>query len=230
MGRENSYLNDENINEKVVEFRNELIAHRDYEDEFFYPKLEVELDDSIKLHRLLEAIAINPGMYLNYQSLAQQFDMDRRTIQQYIMWLKESFLIRLLGNYRRGTATLRKTKRAYLLDTGIISAFKPTIDDSFLGRMVKNAVINVLDAEAFWRNRREVDAVVEKIPVEVKYQEKIIRSDLKGVTEFMMKFNVRKGFVITKNREETIQVEHGSIVLIPAWKLLLDPEMIKGNL
>lgn len=178
------------------------------------------------LHQILESIAINPGMYLNYQSLAQQFDSDRRTIKEYVMWLKESFLIRLLGNYRKGSATLRKNKRAYLLDTGIISAFKPVIEEAFLGRMIENAVINALNAEAFWRNRREVDAVVNGIPVEVKYQEKIIKSDLKGLIEFMRKFDIHKGFVISKNREKTMKIEHGDVVFIPAWKLLLDPKVI----
>ncbi|UCF08067.1 MAG: ATP-binding protein [Thermoplasmata archaeon] len=178
-------------------------------------------------HQLLEAIAINPGMDISYPSLAQKFDADRRTMANYVMWLKESFLIRLLGNFRKGTAVLRKNRRAYLLDTGIISAFKPVTDEAFFGRMVENAVINALDAEAFWRNRSEVDAVVNSIPVEVKYQEKIIKTDLKGVKEFMRKFNVKKGFIITKDSEEMLEVEHGKIFLIPAWKLLLNPEVIE---
>ena len=50
-------------------------------------------------------------------------------------------------------------------------------------------MINALGAEAFWRNRREVDAIVNGIPVEVKYQEKVIKSDLKGIIEFMGNFN-----------------------------------------
>ena len=107
-----------------------------------------------------------------------------------------------VGNYRKGTVSLRKNKKAYLLDCGIISAFKPQIDEAFLGRMVENAVINAVGAQAFWRNRREVDAIVDGIPLEVKYRDKIIRSDLKGLMEYMRKFNTKLGFVISKNREE----------------------------
>ncbi|UCE37551.1 MAG: ATP-binding protein [Thermoplasmata archaeon] len=179
------------------------------------------------LHQLLAAMAINPGMDLSYQSLAEQFDSDRRTIKEYVMWLKESFLIRLVGNYRKGTASLRKNKKAYLLDCGIISAFKPQIDDAFLGRMVENAVINTVGTQAFWRNRREVDAVVDGISLEVKYQDKIIRSDLKGLSEFMRKFNTKFGFVISKNREERMKTEHGLVIFVPAWKLLLNPSIIR---
>ena len=91
-------------------------------------------------------------------------------------------------------------------------------------------MINALGAEAFWRNRREVDAIVNGIPVEVKYQEKVIKSDLKGIIEFMGKFNTNKGFVITKDREETMEIEHGIVVFIPAWKLVLNPEVIGASI
>ena len=181
------------------------------------------------LHQILESIAINPGMYLNYQTLAQRFDADRRTIKEYIMWLSDSFLIRLLGNYRSGSASLRKDKRVYLLDTGIISAFRPSIDEAFLGRMIENAVINAIETNAFWKNRHEVDAVVKGIPVEVKYQEKIIRADLKGLFEFMKKFKTTKGFVISKDKEEILKTEHGKVIFIPAWKLLLEPKILEDQ-
>jgi predicted AAA+ superfamily ATPase len=182
------------------------------------------------LHQILELIAINPGMYLSYQTLAQRFDGDRRTIKEYVIWLSDSFLIRLLGNYRRGSASLRKNKRAYLSDTGMISVFRPAIDEAFFGRMVECAVINALGAEAFWKNRHEVDAVVNRIPLEVKYQEKIIKSDLKGLFEFMKKFNVKLGFLITKDSEETMKTEHGKVIFIPAWKLLLNPEIVYSHI
>lgn len=181
------------------------------------------------LYQILELVAINPGMDLNYQNLAQRFDGDRRTVKEYVAWLSDSFLIRLLGNYRRGSASLRKNKRAYLSDTGMISVFKPVIDETFFGRMVECAVINSLHVGAFWKNRQDVDAVVNGVPLEVKYQEKIAKSDLKGLSEFMKRFNVKSGFLITKNTEKTVKTEHGEVILITAWKLLLSPEMISTN-
>ncbi len=182
------------------------------------------------LHQLLESIAINPGMYVNYQTLAQRFDSDRRTIKEYLLWLSEGFLIRLLGNFRRGSASLRKDKRVFLTDTGIISAFRPTFDEAFLGRMVENAVINAIDASAFWKNRHEVDAILNGIPIEIKYQEKIIKADLKGLFEFMKKFKSTKGFVISKEEEDTIEMEYGKITFIPAWKLLLEPSILSAQI
>lgn len=181
------------------------------------------IEDPEFLVVLLELIAANPGMYVDYQSLAQQFGKDRRVIKDYLFYLKESFLIRLVGNYRKGSVatTLRKKKRAYPTDAALIQLYKPSIDEQFFGRIVETAVVNALDASFFWKNSHEVDVVVSDIPVEVKYQETIVPSDLNGVREFMRKFKKTRGIVVTKKDERTVELEEGSIQLVPAWTFLL---------
>lgn len=176
------------------------------------------------MNAIIEIIATNPGMYLKYQSLAQQLDKDRRTIKEYVTWLREGFLIRLLGNHRKGRmAAMRKTKRAYVTDSGIITAFKPVIDDAFFSKIVETVIINAVNANTFWKNSYEVDAVIHNMPLEVKYKEKIIDSDLRGVREFMKKFKARKGILVTKNEEKTKKVKEGTITFVPAWKFVLNP-------
>ncbi|MFH0817253.1 MAG: ATP-binding protein, partial [Candidatus Micrarchaeota archaeon] len=96
------------------------------------------IEDPEFLITLLELVSANPGIYLDYQSLAQQFGRDRRVVKTYVNYLKESFLLRLIGNYRKGrVASLRKVKRAYPTDTALIRLFKPVIDDQFFGRIVE---------------------------------------------------------------------------------------------
>ena len=179
---------------------------------------------------LLEIFAANPGMFVEYQSLAQQLGRDRRVIRSYVMWLKEGFLIDLLANFRKGKVVgLRKLKRIYLADNSIVTAFHGPADEAFFGRMVENAVINALNARFFWRNRHEVDAVVNGIPIEVKYQRKILPADLKGVREFMRKFEVRKGIVVTKDEAGEINLAEGKVRLIPAEDFLLSPQVQAGS-
>jgi len=186
------------------------------------------LRDPGLLSVVLEIIAVNPGMQLEYQSLAQQLDRSRHTIKEYVTWLREGFLVNLLGNYRKGrTASLRKSKKAYMADTGVIAVFKPAIDEAFFGRMVESLVINSMNAKFFWKNRHDVDAVIDGTPVEVKYREKVLNSDLKGIKEFMRKFNVKKGLVVSKNEEKCLSVGEGEITLTPAWKFLLNPKIKK---
>ena len=181
-----------------------------------------KLEDPDFLRVILELIATNPGMYIDYQSLSKQFDKDRRVIKDYISYLKESFLIIILGNYRKGSiTTLRKIKRAYPTDTALIYLYKPKIEEGFFGRIVETLAVNKIKATSFWKNGNEIDIISDGIPIEVKYQEKINSEDYKPLLEFMRKFNKKRGLIISKNEEGEKKFEEGKIKLVPAWKWLL---------
>ena len=181
-----------------------------------------KLEDPDFLRVLLELISTNPGMYIDYQSLSKQFEKDRRVIKDYLNYLKENFLITILGNYRKGSiTTLRKRKRAYPTDNALTYLYKPKIEEDFFGRMIETMAVNKLKASSFWKNGGEIDIVHENIPIEVKYQEKINSEDFKTVKEFMKKFNKKEGLMLTKNEEKEIKFEEGTIKLIPVWKWLL---------
>ncbi|MEW6222969.1 MAG: ATP-binding protein [Candidatus Hadarchaeota archaeon] len=173
--------------------------------------------DAALFMSMLEIFAENPGMQLEYQSLAQQLGRDRRVVRNYTEWLRDGFLVSLLANFRKGkVASVRKLKRVYLADTSIITAFHGPAEDSFFGRMVENAVINATSARFFWRNRHDVDAVANGVPIEVKYQPKILSGDLKGIREFMRKFGVSEGLVVTKDEEREMKLAEGLVRFVPA--------------
>ncbi len=179
------------------------------------------IKDAGTIRQLIEIIASNPGMYLDYQSLAKQFDKDRRSIKTYIMLLHESFLIKIMGNYRKGKlSSIRKLKRVYPVDTSIIIAFNQNVDEKLIGQMAEAVIVNNLHSNNFWKNSHEVDLIHEGMPIEIKYKEKIIDKDTAGIREFMRKFNVKKGTMITKDEEKIIRTEEGTISLIPAWLFL----------
>ncbi len=179
------------------------------------------IKDTDALRQIIEIIASNPGMYLEYNSLAQKLGKDRRSIRNYVALLEESFLVRLMGNYRKGrAASVRKVKRIYPSDNSIITAFKSLIDDDFMGKMVETAVVNNLQPDAFWKNSHEVDIVLEGNPIEVKYQNMIISKDMEGLREFMRKFSAKEGVLLTKNEEKNVSVGEGQIHIIPVWKFL----------
>ena len=181
-----------------------------------------KLEDPDFLRVLLELISTNPGIYIDYQSLSKQFEKDRRVVKNYINYLKESFLITLLGNYRRGNiTTLRKKKRAYPTDNALTYLYKPRIEEDFFGRMIETLAVNKLKALSFWKNGGEIDIIYEDIPIEVKYQEKINSEDFNTIKEFMRKFNKKEGLILTKNEEKEVKFEEGVIKLIPVWKWLL---------
>jgi predicted AAA+ superfamily ATPase len=185
------------------------------------PKL-FHIEDPEFLIVLLELIAKNPGMYIEYQSLAKQFGKDRRVIKSYLLYLQKSFLIQMLSNYRKGSTALRKIKRAYPTDPSFITLYKSSsADESLIGKVVETVVINNNKAEFFWKNSHEIDMVLDDVPVEVKYKEKILDADLKGVIAFMRKFKKKEAILLTKNDDKKIKVSEGEIMLIPVMRWLL---------
>jgi len=57
------------------------------------------------------------------------------------------------------------------------------------------------------------------IPIEVKYGE---IKDIKGLLRFMGSFNIKKGFVISREQEKKQTYNDKEISIIPAWKWLLE--------
>lgn len=210
-----SFNNDKDFKEYIKNLVIDKIIYKDI------PKI-FKIEDPEFLKILLEVISANPGMYIDYQSLSKQFGKDRRVIKDYINYLKESFLINLLGNYRKGNiTTLRKKKRAYPTDNSFIYLYKSKIDEHFFGNMVECLVVNEIKAKSFWKNGHEVDIIQNDIPIEVKYREKISTEDFKPLREFMKKFGKRNAVLITKNEEKKVRTENGVIKLIPIWKWLI---------
>src|SRR3989338_8008963 len=210
-----SFETDKDFKEYIHALVVDKIVYKDIPKRF-------KLEDPDFLRVLLELISANPGMYIDYQSLSKQFEKDRRVIKDYINYLKESFLITILSNYRKGSiTTLRKKKRAYPTDNALTYLYKPKIEESFFGRMIEALAVNKLKASSFWKNGGEIDIVYEDIPIEVKYQEKISSEDFKPIREFMKKFNKKEGLMLTKKEEKEVKFEEGTIKLIPFWKWLL---------
>ncbi len=211
-----SFKNDREFREYIKALVVDKIVYQDI------PKL-FKIQDPEFLKVLLELIATNPGAYIDYQSLSKQFDKDRRIIKNYISYLKEGFLINMLGNYRKGSiATLRKKKRAYPTDNSLIYLYTSNINSDFFGKMVETCIVNCLNATTFWKDNGEIDIIHKGIPIEVKYQEKINFGDFKNLREFMKKFNRHEGILVTKIDEKTIDFDEGSIKLIPVHKFLLE--------
>ena len=71
----------------------------------------------------------------------------------------------------------------------------------------------------YWKNETEVDYVYydskKTIPVEVKYKNNLSQNDLKGMIEFMERFDIKKGIIVTKNNYEIKSIKGRKIYLIP---------------
>jgi len=209
-----SFQSDKEFKEYIMALVVDKIVYKDIPQMF-------KIEDTEFLKVILELISTNPGMYIDYQSLSRQYGKDRRVIKNYISYLKDSFLITLLGNYRKGSTTIRKIKRAYPTDNALIYLYRTKIEEDFFGRMVETLAVNSSEVLSFWKNGNEIDMVKDDIPIEVKYKNNIENKEFKPLIEFMNKFNKKEGFMITKKDKREVQFDNKIIKLIPIWKWLL---------
>lgn len=214
-------------NERKIEayIRNSVIDKIVYAD---IPKT-FKVDEPELLINILKFIAENPGCLVDYQKLARNFGVNRKTVSNYFFYLQKSFLLKMLPNFRKGfIASIRKLKKAYPCDTGLISALGSRgFDEAFLGKLVETLAANHPDAKSFWRTpqKSEVDVILKKkdklIPLEVKHRGAVGTDELKGLVKFMKNFNCDRGLVITKDLLEKKRVEKKEILLVPAWLFFL---------
>jgi hypothetical protein len=75
---------------------------------------------------------------------------------------------------------------------------------------------------AYWKNTYEVDFIYEDqepVPVEIKYKNH--PTDIKGVIEFIKKFDAKKGIIVTEDTFKKEIIENMEIWFIPVWVYLL---------
>jgi predicted AAA+ superfamily ATPase len=79
-----------------------------------------------------------------------------------------------------------------------------------------------LNASFFWKNSLgEINILYKKIPIEIKFKEKIEKKDLRNILRFGRKFKIKKAILITKNLEKKEKINGMLVHYIPIIKFLL---------
>lgn len=203
------------INKYVKELIVDRVIHIDI-------PLAFQIEEPELLQRLLTLVSAHPGMVTDYENLASDLGRNRKTITAYLFYLEKAFLLRKVYNYSKNRLTSeRKAKRLYPSSTALAFLY-----NAEFGRIIETAVLQKGKFLFFSREgNKEVDFISgsdrEVFPLEVKYSEKIRPEEFKWLRLFMQKYSLKKGQIITKEKEEVIETEEGKITLIPLWKWLL---------
>ena len=166
----------------------------------------------------------NPGQLVEISELAKELKVSRQTTSNYLTYLEKSFLLNKLYNFSKSRRKVeRKLKKYYPTVISVDLLFK---DDEFSrSKVFEWFIVNQLKSEFFWRDpyKNEVDIVLvnrELHPLEIKYG----KAAIKGLYMFMKKFNVDKGYIISKDKEKLQKIDEKTVSIIPAFKFLLNPE------
>lgn len=197
------------IRETVVE----KVLFRDIP--LIYPIRDVSILESI-----FKIISGNPGQIIEINKLASEVGLSRRVVSLYVGYLENSFLIKKIFNFSRNQRkTAKKLKKYYptIPALGFIYG-----NEDVKPKIFENTIVLQTGANFFWRDvyKNEVDIVLDGgkiIPIEVKYGE---IKDINGMLKFMELFNVKEGFIISKDEEKEQKIGNKKISIIPAWKWL----------
>jgi len=186
--------------EEIFEYINSLINKIIKEDITSYFKIEYP-DILLKIFKI---ISNNTWMILDYKNFANDLDIDQRTLEKYIYYLGEAFLIKKVYNYSTNLIkTERKLKKVYLETTSFC------LGQEINWEIFENYILNLLDLEYFYRNgNKEVDFIeiknkyslkTELIWYEVKYKSKIKKQDIKWLKHFDKKYGLKEKIIISKD-------------------------------
>jgi len=174
------------------------------------------------LASLLTIFTEEPGKLVELANLADELQISRQTLAQYLRYLEEAFLVRKLYNYSKNRRKIeRKLKKYYPAVLSVDLTFK---DDSLSqSKVLEWLAVNQLQAEYFWRDsyKNEVDIIDVKNKKTIPYEVKQGKIETKSLLKFMDLYHIDDGYVITSVTEDRYQCEKKIIRAIPLYKLLL---------
>jgi len=217
-------LNEENPEILKRYFREsilERVIYRDIPEQF-------TIREPALAFRILNILASQPGMLIEYKNLANDLGRDHRTIANYFEYLKWSFLVRELYFFSPNLLTSEKKRKKYYLAYPCFAlALTGESSKEFKGRLVENLFVSLLKARFFYQSttKEEVDIVLPRkrgfLPIEIKYRGRIQRKDMAGLKSFMSRYDSKRGYLVSYDFEKEYSFPWGKISIIPAWKFLL---------
>ncbi len=179
------------------------------------------IKDVSVLESISKIISSNPGQIIELNKLASEVGFSRRAVSLYLSYLESAFLIKKIFNFSKNQRKTAKKLKKYYPSIPALGFIYGT--DEIKPKIFENMIVMQTQANFFWRDayKNEVDIVITDdkiIPIEVKYGG---INDLDGMVKFMDTFNIKEGFVISRDLEREQDLKDKKIRIIPAWKWFL---------
>ncbi len=191
-------------------------------DEIYRSYIERDITDLLGVEKpdaftnLLKIIASQIGSLVNITELSSTIGISDKTIQHYLWYLEETFIIKKVTPYYRNIRSeITKTPIYYFYDTGVrnylLGLFGvPLIPSALSGHLFENVIFNMLRQHThfastrihFWRttDNAEVDFVISTgltiIPVETKYTKLQSTQTTRSFKSFLDKYKPKKAYVV----------------------------------
>src|SRR3989338_5694188 len=193
-----------------------LVVSKDFVKLFHITNIE-------EINKLLIVLASQIGNHSSINSISKNLSLDNKTVQKYISYLKEAFMIIEVKQYSKsGVKKLRKNKKFYFWDTGILNTLNAFLNENlivnndYLGKVAEQLVIahcRKFGEIYYYKNKFEIDIIYKETAIEVKYRNEIPFSQINLLKEFIHKNNLKFCFIVSKNR---LSLED-NILIIPLY-------------
>jgi hypothetical protein len=196
--------------------------------------VRLQIRDQKDFRELALYLLSNVSKTISYNNLKTLLQFSNTSkVKNYVEALKEAFLFFSINKYDASIKKqIRNEKKIYCIDPGMINAtaFRFSKEE---GRILENVVFLELlrrKKEVYYEaDKSECDFIVkegltitEAIQVTLSLaNEKTRQREIIGLTDAMLKYNLREGFIITKSHEEVIELQKMKIYVRPLWKFLL---------
>lgn len=157
------------------------------------------------------------------------------TAKDYVKYLESTFMFFELPRFSHSLKEMhRKIKKVYVIDNGFIESvgFSSSMD---IGRLYENLVFVELKRRQrdlyYYRDKsgKEVDFVIReerkvKECIQVSYdveEEKTFKRETGNLLKAMDEFKLKKGILVTGNKEDKMEISGKTVEFIPLWKWLL---------
>lgn len=216
---------------------------KDEMDEIYRSYISRDITDLLAVEKpeafasLLKIIASQVGNLANISELSRTAGISVKTVQNYLWYLEETFIIKKVTPYYRNVRSeLSKAPVYYFNDTGIrnylLGLFGlPSLPPEMSGHLFENVVFNALYRQThfaptrihFWRTRdkAEVDFVVtsglEVIPIEVKYRKLTKVQVSRSFKSFLGRYNPERAYVVHLGEKLETTLNSTRISFIPYY-------------
>jgi predicted AAA+ superfamily ATPase len=176
-----------------------------------------------KLYDLMKLCSNNSSCLFSEVNFSEALQISRHTISDYLLYLKEAYLIDILYSEGSFQKALKKSKKIFVKTASIYNSLS---ENPNVGQSAETAVYDKINFYikklVFYRDaqKREVDFVFY-LPIEVKYQSTITTRDIENLIYYLKKRKIDEGIVITKDLFDERIVEGKKIIYIPLDVFLL---------
>ncbi len=223
----------DDVKKRIMKDYLDLIVYKDIVERY-------HIKNQSLLKHLIKYMFVNMGTLISVNKLyndykSQGYKVGKDTLNDYLSYLQEAYTLFTVPIHRHSVKEeQRNPKKLYAIDNGFKKLFSISMSNDH-SKLYENLAFLHLrrstDEVYYFNKTQEVDLYIKTDKaylVNVAYQiedKQTFQREITALTEGMRYFNLKKSYLVTSEKEETIEVDERSIEVIPMWKWLL----LEGN-